>query len=106
MLGGREIVLVDGKAGSQRSDLGDRSDIHIDIGRADGRGIVGEVLVKPLQIRRRADVFLHAGNSLIGHRYWTMTGTDRVDGMDSFFKKLSIMGGFLLLYYWYGKIFD
>jgi len=27
-----------------------------------------------------------------------MTGTDRVDGMDSFFKNLSIMGGFLPLY--------
>ena len=36
LLGGREIVLVDGKAGSQRSDLGDRSDIHVDVGRADG----------------------------------------------------------------------
>ena len=42
--------------------------------------------------------FYTLGTALIGHRYWTMTGTDRVDGMDSFFKNLSIMGGFLLLY--------
>jgi putative oxidoreductase len=38
------------------------------------------------------------GTALIGHRYWTMTGADQVDSMDSFYKNLSIMGGFLLLY--------
>jgi hypothetical protein len=45
-------------------------------------------------------LFLYTlGTALIGHRYWTtMTGADRVDGMDSFYKKFSIMGGFLLLY--------
>ena len=42
--------------------------------------------------------FYTLGTALIGHRYWTMTGADRVDGMDSFYKNLSIMGGFLLLY--------
>jgi putative oxidoreductase len=42
--------------------------------------------------------FYTLGTALIGHRYWTMTGTDRVDSMDSFYKNLSIMGGFLLLY--------
>ena len=42
--------------------------------------------------------FYTLGTALIGHRYWTMTGTDQVDGMDSFYKNLSIMGGFLLLY--------
>jgi putative oxidoreductase len=42
--------------------------------------------------------FYTPGTALIGHRYWTMTGTDRVDGLDSFFKNVSIMGGFLLLY--------
>src|SRR5580704_17887618 len=26
------------------------------------------------------------GTSLIEHRYWTMKGTDRVDGMDAFYK--------------------
>ena len=38
------------------------------------------------------------GTALIGHRYWTLTGKDQVDSMDGFYKNLSIMGGFLLLY--------
>ena len=42
--------------------------------------------------------FYTLGTALIGHRYWTMTGADRVDSMDGFYKDLSIMGGFLLLY--------
>jgi putative oxidoreductase len=41
--------------------------------------------------------FYTLGTALIGHRYWTMTGADRVDNMDGFYKNLSIMGGFLLL---------
>jgi putative oxidoreductase len=44
-------------------------------------------------------LFLYTlGTALIGHRYWTMTGADEVDSMDSFYKNLSIMGGLLLLY--------
>ena len=42
--------------------------------------------------------FYTLGTALIGHRYWTMTGADRVDSMDSFYKNLAIMGGFLLLH--------
>jgi len=42
--------------------------------------------------------FYTLGTALIGHRYWAMTETDRVDNMDGFYKNLSIMGGFLLLY--------
>ena len=38
------------------------------------------------------------GTALIGHRYWTVKGADYVDSMDGFYKDLSIMGGFLLLY--------
>ena len=38
------------------------------------------------------------GTALTGHRYWTMTGAELVDSMDSFYKNLSIIGGFLLLY--------
>ena len=38
------------------------------------------------------------GTALIGHRYWRLTGADQVDSMDGFYKNLSIMGGFLLLY--------
>jgi hypothetical protein len=37
-------------------------------------------------------------DALIGHRYWTVKGADYVDSMDSFYRNLSIMGGFLLLY--------
>jgi putative oxidoreductase len=42
--------------------------------------------------------FYTLGTALIGHRYWTLTGTERIDSMDGFYKNLSIMGGFLLLY--------
>src|SRR5271166_3915213 len=38
-------------------------------------------------------MFLYTlGTALIGHRYWTITGADQVDSMDSFYKNLSIMG--------------
>ena len=36
--------------------------------------------------------------SLIEHHYWTMTGPDQLASMENFYKNLSIMGGFLLLY--------
>jgi len=42
--------------------------------------------------------FYTLGTALIGHRYWTITGADRVVSMDGFYKNLGIMGGFLLLY--------
>jgi len=42
--------------------------------------------------------FYALGTALVEHRYWTMTGEDRVDSMDGFYKNLSIMGGFLLLH--------
>ena len=38
------------------------------------------------------------GASLIEHRYWTTTGADQLASMENFYKNLSIMGGFLLLY--------
>ena len=38
------------------------------------------------------------GTSLIEHRYWTTTGADQLDSMEAFYKNLSIIGGFLLLY--------
>jgi putative oxidoreductase len=43
-------------------------------------------------------VFYTLGTSLIEHRYWTATGPDRVARMEGFYKNLSIMGGFLLLF--------
>jgi putative oxidoreductase len=38
------------------------------------------------------------GTSLIEHRYWTTTGAHQLASMEAFYKNLSIMGGFLLLY--------
>ncbi len=38
------------------------------------------------------------GTSLIEHRYWTTAGADQIARMEAFYKNLSIMGGFLLLY--------
>ncbi|HUB45433.1 MAG TPA: DoxX family protein [Acetobacteraceae bacterium] len=35
---------------------------------------------------------------LIGHRYWTMTGMAQYAAEINFFKNISIMGGFLLLF--------
>jgi putative oxidoreductase len=43
-------------------------------------------------------VFYTLGTALIGHRYWRLAGVARVDSMDGFFKNISIMGGFVLLY--------
>jgi len=43
-------------------------------------------------------LFYTLGTALVGHRFWTLKGTERVDNMDGFFKNFSIMGGFLLLY--------
>ena len=43
-------------------------------------------------------VFYTLGTSLIEHRYWTMTGAEQLASMEGFYKNLSIMGGFLLLY--------
>jgi putative oxidoreductase len=31
-------------------------------------------------------------------RYWTVRGSNKVDSMESVYKNISIMGGFLLLY--------
>jgi putative oxidoreductase len=38
------------------------------------------------------------GTSLIEHRYWMTTGATQVETMETFYKNLSIIGGFLLLY--------
>src|SRR5277367_6473579 len=43
-------------------------------------------------------VFYTLGTAFIGHRYWTLTGVGQVDSMDGFYKNLSIVGGFLLLF--------
>jgi putative oxidoreductase len=38
------------------------------------------------------------GTALIGHHYWTFTGPPRAANMINFYKNVSIVGGFLLLY--------
>jgi putative oxidoreductase len=38
------------------------------------------------------------GTSLAEHRYWAVKGPDQLDSMEAFYKNLSIMGGYLLLY--------
>jgi putative oxidoreductase len=38
------------------------------------------------------------GTVVIAHRYWTVEGPKKVDSMESFYKNLSVMGGFLLLF--------
>ena len=42
--------------------------------------------------------FYTLGTSLIEHRYWAAPGADKVASLENFYKNLSIMGGFLLLY--------
>ena len=37
-------------------------------------------------------------SAFIGHPYWTMEGADRYANMTNFYKNVSIMGGFFLLY--------
>ena len=36
--------------------------------------------------------------AIIGHHYWTMSGAEQLANETNFYKNVSIMGGFLLLY--------
>ena len=38
------------------------------------------------------------GTALVGHHYWTVKSAEQLASMEAFYKDLSIMGGFLLLY--------
>jgi putative oxidoreductase len=42
--------------------------------------------------------FYTLGTSLVEHRYWTKSRADQLASMEEFYKNLSIMGGFSLLY--------
>jgi putative oxidoreductase len=42
--------------------------------------------------------FYTLATAFIGHPYWTMTGADGYENMINFYKNVSIMGGFFLLY--------
>jgi hypothetical protein len=48
---GRSVkILVDGQPGAQRAGLGDGIDVHVQVGRGNGTGVIGEVLEEPAQI--------------------------------------------------------
>ena len=53
------------------------------------------IAVRPLALLM---VVYTLATALIGHRYWVLTGMDRFEAMINFYKNISIMGGFLLLY--------
>ena len=57
--------------------------------------IILGVFTRPLAI---LFVLYTLATALTGHHFWTMTGADRMGAMINFYKNLSIMGGFLLLY--------
>jgi putative oxidoreductase len=42
--------------------------------------------------------FYTLGTSLAEHRYWAVKGPTQLDKMEAFYKNLSIIGGFMLLY--------
>jgi putative oxidoreductase len=43
-------------------------------------------------------VFYTLGTSLVEHRYWEVKGPEHVENVEAFYKNLSIIGGFLLLF--------
>ena len=57
--------------------------------------IVVGVFARPLAVLL---AFYTLGSALIAHHYWTMTGLAQLDNMLHFYKNVSIMGGFLVLY--------
>jgi len=57
--------------------------------------IVIGIWTKPLAILMALYTLAAA---LIGHPYWTMSGTDRFANMVDFYKNVSIVSGFFLLY--------
>lgn len=60
-----------------------------------GIAVLIGLLTRPLALL----FFLYTlGTALIGHHYWTMTGSARYMNEINFYKNVSIMGGFLLLY--------
>jgi putative oxidoreductase len=58
-------------------------------------GILVGVFTRPLAILLALYTLVTA---FLGHHYWTMTGDAQYDNMTHFYKNISIVGGFLLLY--------
>lgn len=60
-----------------------------------GLAILFGVLTRPIALLLAVYTLLTA---FIGHRYWTMTGMAQFEAEINFYKNISIMGGFFLLY--------
>ena len=57
--------------------------------------IILGLFTRPLAILMVVYTFATA---LMGHHYWTMAGPERAEAMINFYKNVSIMGGFSILY--------
>ena len=68
-----------------------------ELGAADRRalGVAMDVRTPPLAVVLALYTLVCA---FIGHPYWTMAAADRLVNMITFYKNVSIMGGFFLLY--------
>lgn len=60
-----------------------------------GLAILVGLFTRPISLLLALYTF---GTALIGHHYWTMSGTAQYMNEINFYKNISIMGGFLLLY--------
>jgi putative oxidoreductase len=60
-----------------------------------GIAILFGVFTRPLALVMAAYTL---ATGVIGHHYWTMSGTDQLANEINFYKNVSIMAGFLLLY--------
>lgn len=60
-----------------------------------GLAILVGIFTRPIALLL---VLYTLGTALIGHHYWSMTGAEQYAAKIGFYKNVSIMGGFLLLY--------
>jgi putative oxidoreductase len=60
-----------------------------------GLAILLGVLTRPLTL---LFAIYTLATGFLGHQYWTMTGVEQVEAIINFYKNVSIIGGFLLLY--------
>ena len=60
-----------------------------------GLAILVGIFTRPLALLMAVYTLATA---LIGHHYWSMSGADQLANETNFYKNVSIMGGFLLLY--------
>ena len=60
-----------------------------------GIAILSGIFTRPLAL---VMAFYTLATAFIGHPYWTMAGADQLMAETNFYKNVSIMGGFLLLF--------